>query len=69
VIKQTTSTVLQELTVVSTTYSPDALWFTTQIDNISNPKERTILFRSWIYCETDTFANNRRIPEIKEVTY
>jgi diaminopimelate decarboxylase len=28
--------------------------------------ERAILFVVGYYCETDTFANNRRIPEIKE---
>jgi diaminopimelate decarboxylase len=37
-----------------------------QIDNISiKGKERFYSVVGYI-CETDTFANNRRIPEIKE---
>jgi diaminopimelate decarboxylase len=38
-----------------------------QIDNISNPKGKERFYSVVGYiCETDTFANNRRIPEIKE---
>ena len=38
-----------------------------QIDNISNPKGKERFYSIVGYiCETDTFANNRRIPEIKE---
>ena len=37
------------------------------IENISNPKGKERFYSVVGYiCETDTFANNRRIPEIKE---
>jgi diaminopimelate decarboxylase len=36
-----------------------------QIDNISIPKERTILFRSWIYLKQTPLLTTE-VPEIKE---
>ena len=65
VIKQTTSTVFAG---VDSGFNHLMLYGSQhQIDNISNPKGKERFYSIVGYiCETDTFANNRRIPEIKE---
>ena len=40
-----------------------------EIENISNPNGKKILFSCGYICETDTFGNNRKISEISEGEY
>ncbi|MCB0471137.1 MAG: diaminopimelate decarboxylase, partial [Flavobacteriaceae bacterium] len=68
VIKQTTSTVFAQVdSGFNHLIRPMLYGAQHQIRNISNPngKERFYFFLGYI-CETDTFANNRRIAEIHE---
>ena len=68
VIKQTTSTVFAGVdSGVHHLIRPLLYGSHHHIDNISNPKGKERFYSIVGYiCETDTFANNRRIPEIKE---
>ena len=68
VIKQTTSTVFAGVdSGFNHLIRPMLYGSQHQIDNISNPKGKQRFYSIVGYiCETDTFANNRRIPEIKE---
>ena len=68
VIKQTTSTVFAGVdSGFNHLIRPMIYGSQHQIDNISNPKGKERFYSIVGYiCETDTFANNRRIPEIKE---
>jgi len=68
VIKQTTSTVFAGVdSGFNHLIRPMLYGSQHQIDNISNPKGKERFYSIVGYiCETDTFANNRRIPEIKE---
>jgi diaminopimelate decarboxylase len=68
VIKQTTSTVFAGVdSGFNHLIRPMLYGSQHQIDNISNPKGKERFYSVVGYiCETDTFANNRRIPEIKE---
>jgi diaminopimelate decarboxylase len=68
VIKQTTSTVFAGIdSGFNHLIRPMLYGSQHQIDNISNPKGKERFYSVVGYiCETDTFANNRRIPEIKE---
>lgn len=68
VIKQTTSTVFAGIdSGFNHLIRPMLYGSSHQIDNISNPKGKERFYSVVGYiCETDTFANNRRIPEIKE---
>jgi diaminopimelate decarboxylase len=68
VVKQTTSTVFAGIdSGFNHLIRPMFYGSQHSIDNISNPrgKERFYTVVGYI-CETDTFANNRRIPEIHE---
>lgn len=68
VIKQTTSTVFAGIdSGFNHLIRPMFYGSQHHIDNISNPKGKERFYTVVGYiCETDTFANNRRIPEIKE---
>ncbi|MBC5839119.1 diaminopimelate decarboxylase [Flavobacterium muglaense] len=68
VIKQTTSTVFAGVdSGFNHLIRPMLYGSQHHIDNISNPKGKERFYSIVGYiCETDTFANNRRIPEIKE---
>ena len=68
VIKQTTSTVFAQVdSGFNHLIRPMLYGSQHHIENISNPKGRERFYSVVGYiCETDTFANNRRISEIKE---
>ena len=68
VVKQTTSTVFAQIdSGFNHLIRPMLYGSQHDILNISNPKGRERFYSVVGYiCETDTFANNRRIPEIKE---
>lgn len=68
VIKQTTSTVFAQVdSGFNHLIRPMLYGVTHQLENISNPKGKERFYSVVGYiCETDTFANNRRITEIKE---
>ncbi|WP_367768219.1 diaminopimelate decarboxylase [Flavobacterium sp. WC2421] len=68
VIKQTTSTVFAGVdSGFNHLIRPMLYGSQHHIDNISNPKGKERFYSVVGYiCETDTFASNRRIPEIKE---
>lgn len=68
VIKQTTSTVFAGIdSGFNHLIRPMLYGAQHQIDNISNPKGKERFYTVVGYiCETDTFANNRRISEITE---
>ena len=68
VIKQTTSTVFAGIdSGFNHLIRPMLYGAQHHIDNISNPKGKERFYTVVGYiCETDTFANNRRIPEITE---
>ncbi|MFP9114203.1 diaminopimelate decarboxylase [Flavobacterium sp. RHBU_3] len=68
VVKQTTSTVFAGIdTGFNHLIRPMLYGSYHQIENISNPKGKERFYSIVGYiCETDTFASNRRIPEIKE---
>lgn len=68
VIKQTTSTVFAGIdSGFNHLIRPMLYGSQHHIENISNPKGKERFYSVVGYiCETDTFANNRRIPEIKE---
>lgn len=68
VIKQTTSTVFAQIdSGFNHLIRPMLYGVTHHIENISNPKAKERFYSVVGYiCETDTFANNRRITEIKE---
>ena len=68
VVKQTTSTVFAQVdSGFNHLIRPMLYGSQHEIENISNPngKERFYSVVGYI-CETDTFANNRRISEIRE---
>ena len=67
-IKQTTSTVFAQVdSGFNHLIRPMLYGSQHQIHNISNPKGKERFYSVVGYiCETDTFANNRRIPEIRE---
>jgi len=68
VVKQTTSTVFAQIdSGFNHLIRPMLYGSQHEIENISNPKGRERFYSVVGYiCETDTFANNRRIPEINE---
>lgn len=68
VVKQTTSTVFAQIdSGFNHLIRPMLYGSQHEIENISNPEGRERFYSVVGYiCETDTFANNRRIPEIKE---
>jgi len=68
VVKQTTSTVFAQVdSGFNHLIRPMLYGSTHQIENISNPSGRERFYSVVGYiCETDTFANNRRISEISE---
>ncbi len=68
VVKQTTSTVFAQVdSGFNHLIRPMLYGSRHEIDNISNPDGRDRFYSVVGYiCETDTFANNRRIPEISE---
>lgn len=68
VVKQTTSTVFAGIdSGFNHLIRPMFYGSQHQIENISNPKGKERFYTVVGYiCETDTFANNRRITEIKE---
>ncbi|WP_299525457.1 diaminopimelate decarboxylase [Winogradskyella sp.] len=68
VVKQTTSTVFAQIdSGFNHLIRPMLYGSQHEITNISNPKGRERFYSVVGYiCETDTFANNRRINEIKE---
>jgi diaminopimelate decarboxylase len=68
VVKQTTSTVFAGIdSGFNHLIRPMLYGSQHHIDNISNPKGKERFYSVVGYiCETDTFANNRRIPEITE---
>ncbi len=68
VIKQTTSTVFAQVDSGFNHFIRPMLYGSQHtIENISNPKGRERFYSVVGYiCETDTFANNRRIAEIRE---
>ncbi|MFP2995922.1 diaminopimelate decarboxylase [Spongiivirga sp. MCCC 1A20706] len=68
VVKQTTSTVFAQVdSGFNHLIRPMLYGSQHQIENISNPKGRERFYSVVGYiCETDTFANNRRINEISE---
>jgi diaminopimelate decarboxylase len=68
VIKQTTSTVFAGVdSGFNHLIRPMLYGSQHHIENVSNPKGKERFYSVVGYiCETDTFANNRRIPEIKE---
>jgi diaminopimelate decarboxylase len=67
-IKQTTSTVFAQIdSGFNHLIRPMLYGSQHEIKNISNPNGRERFYSVVGYiCETDTFANNRRIPEIRE---
>jgi len=68
VVKQTTSTVFAQVdSGFNHLIRPMLYGSQHEIDNISNPEGRERFYSVVGYiCETDTFANNRRIAEIRE---
>ena len=68
VIKQTTSTVFAGIDSGFNHFIRPMFYGSThEIHNVSNPSGRERFYSVVGYiCETDTFASNRRIPEIKE---
>jgi len=68
VVKQTTSTVFAQIdSGFNHLIRPMLYGSQHEIENISNPKGRERFYSVVGYiCETDTFANNRRIAEIRE---
>ncbi|KGO91251.1 diaminopimelate decarboxylase [Flavobacterium subsaxonicum] len=68
VVKQTTSTVFAGIdSGFNHLIRPMLYGSHHHIENVSNPKGKERFYSVVGYiCETDTFANNRRIPEIKE---
>jgi diaminopimelate decarboxylase len=68
VVKQTTSTVFAQVdSGFNHLIRPMLYGSQHEIENISNPKGRERFYSVVGYiCETDTFANNRRIAEISE---
>ncbi len=68
VVKQTTSTVFAQIdSGFNHLIRPMLYGSQHEIENISNPKGRERFYSVVGYiCETDTFANNRRIAEINE---
>jgi diaminopimelate decarboxylase len=68
VVKQTTSTVFASIdSGFNHLIRPMLYGSQHQIENISNPKGKERFYTVVGYiCETDTFANNRKIAEIKE---
>lgn len=68
VVKQTTSTVFAQIdSGFNHLIRPMLYGSQHEIENISNPDGRERFYSVVGYiCETDTFANNRRIPEITE---
>lgn len=68
VVKQTTSTVFAQIdSGFNHLIRPMLYGSQHEIENISNPKGRERFYSVVGYiCETDTFATNRRIPEINE---
>ncbi|WP_452601923.1 diaminopimelate decarboxylase [Pontimicrobium sp. MEBiC06410] len=68
VVKQTTSTVFAQIdSGFNHLIRPMLYGSQHEIENISNPNGRERFYSVVGYiCETDTFANNRRIPEITE---
>ncbi len=68
VVKQTTSTVFAQIdSGFNHLIRPMLYGSQHEIENISNPEGRERFYSVVGYiCETDTFANNRRIPEITE---
>ena len=68
VVKQTTSTVFAQMdSGFNHLIRPMLYGSRHEIENISNPKGRERFYSVVGYiCETDTFANNRRIAEISE---
>lgn len=68
VVKQTTSTVFAQIdSGFNHMIRPMLYGSQHEIENISNPKGRQRFYSVVGYiCETDTFANNRRISEISE---
>ncbi len=68
VVKQTTSTVFAQIdSGFNHLIRPMLYGSQHEIENISNPKGRERFYSVVGYiCETDTFANNRRISEINE---
>ncbi|WP_179352655.1 diaminopimelate decarboxylase [Winogradskyella vidalii] len=68
VVKQTTSTVFAQIdSGFNHLIRPMLYGSQHEIVNLSNPKGRERFYSVVGYiCETDTFANNRRIPEITE---
>ncbi|WP_203292901.1 diaminopimelate decarboxylase [Luteirhabdus pelagi] len=71
VVKQTTSTVFAQVDSGFNHLLRPMLYGSQHgIINISNPKGKERFYSVVGYiCETDTFANNRRIPEIREGDY
>lgn len=67
-IKQTTSTVFAQIDSGFNHFIRPMLYGSRhEIENISNPQGKARFYSVVGYiCETDTFANNRRIPEINE---
>ena len=68
VVKQTTSTVFAQVdSGFNHLIRPMLYGSQHEIENVSNPKARERFYSVVGYiCETDTFANNRRISEIRE---
>lgn len=68
VVKQTTSTVFAQIdSGFNHLIRPMLYGSSHEIENVSNPNGRERFYSVVGYiCETDTFANNRRIPEITE---
>lgn len=68
VVKQTTSTVFAQIdSGFNHLIRPMLYGSRHEIENISNPEGKARFYSVVGYiCETDTFANNRRIPEISE---
>jgi diaminopimelate decarboxylase len=68
VVKQTTSTVFAQVdSGFNHLIRPMLYGSQHEIENVSNPKGRERFYSVVGYiCETDTFANNRRISEIRE---
>jgi hypothetical protein len=55
--------------VVSITNPSNVIWFTTPYRKHLKPKGKTLLPVVGYICETDTFANNRRIARNKRRGY
>jgi len=68
VVKQTTSTVFAQVdSGFNHLIRPMLYGSQHEIENVSNPKGKQRFYSVVGYiCETDTFANNRRISEIRE---